>query len=59
MRVDEFGKLLVKLAALHESRGDSEEAAGLRKLAELFDGRQGTVSAFVREVRQVRGMTRA
>lgn len=57
MSVAEFKEFLLQLAALYDDSAKREVAAGLRKLAEIFDETQNQkLAQFLDEIKQVRGV---
>ncbi|MGI9423080.1 MAG: hypothetical protein ACR2PA_07795 [Hyphomicrobiaceae bacterium] len=62
MTVAKFHQFLLQLAQTCEEVGERDEAAALRKLAEVFDARQNQqnvkVTKFVNELRKL-GITKA
>lgn len=62
MTVAKFHQFLLQLALTYEEAGECDEAAALRKLAEIFDARQSQnnlkVTKFVSDLKKL-GITKA
>ena len=57
MRVGDFREFLLQLAVLYDGAAKNEVAAGLRKLAEVFDGDQNhKLAKFLEDIRRARGV---